>query len=362
MADPNRSGPSSVESGWDEPSDSVKTTVADQSGPRPRSASRPNLPGLPPDKSAPIEKLSPSGFVQRPPDGKPEDLGSIALIARDLMPPPPPPQPTLPEVTPVMDRKVKFPGVWITLRNWARRYGAKLKKHKMIALAAGGTLLVVIVLAIVLTRGGEPAVSRGTKLAKQGQELLNKNDAKHAAELIEGELVGAAQPGDGEAYLVLGHARFAMKRYLEALTAYERALTLAPKLASDTVLRANAAKVLDTKDSVAAVVALEILASRVSPPAHDEVVRYASTGKLNDARRRAFAIAEREGLADKIDRVESWSLDLAAAGTCEDRRAIISKLSSTKDKRAIPALKRAKLYKCAEKDAAAAIEAIEGAP
>jgi hypothetical protein len=71
MADPNRSGPSSVESGWDEPPDSAKKTVADQSGPRPRSASRPNLPGLPPDKSAPIEKLSPSGFVQRPPDQKP---------------------------------------------------------------------------------------------------------------------------------------------------------------------------------------------------------------------------------------------------------------------------------------------------
>jgi hypothetical protein len=152
-----------------------------------------------------------------------------------------------------------------------------------------------------------------------------------------------------------------MKRHLEALTAYERALTLSPKLASDTVLRANAAKVLETKDSVAAVVALEILASRVSPPAHDVVVQYASTGKLIDARRRAFAIAEREGLASKIDRVESWSLDLQAAGTCEDRRAIIAKLASTKDKRALPALKRMKLYKCAEKDAADAIAAIEAA-
>ena len=97
----------------------------------------------------------------------------------------------------------------------------------------------------------------------------------------------------------------------------------------------------------------------MSPPAHDVVVQYASTGKLLDARRRAFAIAEREGLADKIDRVESWSLDLAAAGTCEDRRAIIAKLASTKDKRALPALKRAKLYKCAEKDAADAIATIE---
>jgi hypothetical protein len=108
-------------------------------------------------------------------------------------------------------------------------------------------------------------------------------------------------------------------------------------------------------------VALEMLASRVEPRAHDEVVRYASTGKLLDARRRAFAIAEREGIADKIDRVESWSLDLQAAGTCEDRRAIIAKLASTKDKRALPALKRAKLYKCAEKDAVDAMAQIEDA-
>jgi hypothetical protein len=344
MADPKQD-PADVSGGWEEPPDSVKKTVAETQPqqfqqPRPRSASRPNLPGLPPDQN------------------------SIALLAKDLLPPVAP-QVTLPEVQAVTDRKVQYPGLWITLKSWARRWSGKLgridKKHRMIAIAGIGTLLVVIVLAIVLSRSGPPKETRGAKLAKQGQELLNKNDAKHAAELIESELVGAAQPDDGEAYLVLGHARFAMKRHLEALTAYERALTLSPKLASDTVLRANAAKVLDTKDSVAAVVALEILASRVSPPDHDAVVQYASTGKLIDARRRAFAIAEREGIADKIDRVESWSLDLQAAGTCEDRRAIIAKLASTKDKRALPALKRAKLYKCAEKDAADAMAAIEGA-
>ncbi|HEY5952401.1 MAG TPA: tetratricopeptide repeat protein [Kofleriaceae bacterium] len=342
MADPDKSSPTPrVEDGWDEPPDSVKQTVADPSPPRPRSPSRANLPGLPPDQN------------------------SLALLAKDLMPPPPV-NVTMPEVRPVTDPKVQFPGVWITVRNWLRRYAGKLrsliKNHRMIAIAAGGTLLVVIVIAIVVLRGGSPKQTRGAKLAKQGQELLNKNDAKHAAELIESELVGTPQPDDGQAYLVLGHARFAMKRNLEALTAYERALTLSPTLASDSVLRANATKVLDSKDSVAAVVALELLASRVSPPAHDVVIQYASTGKLADARRRAFAIAEREGIADKVDRVESWSLDLASAGTCEDRRTIIAKLASTKDKRALPALKRAKLYKCAEKDATDAMEAIEGKP
>ena len=289
------------------------------------------------------------------------------------MPPPQNPaaqQPTQIDVNAVSavtagDRKVKFPGVWITIRNFFRRWAGKFrglsKRGQWIVVGSLGAVALTLILAIALSGGEKSGKARGAKLAKQGQELLNKNDAKHAAELIESELVGKEQPGDGEAYLVLGHARFQMKRYLESLTAYERALTLEPKLAGDTVLRANAAKVLDSKDSVAAVVALEILASRVQPPANDAVVQYASTGKLADARRRAFAIAEREGLADKIDKVESWSLDLAAAGTCEDRRAIVAKLASTKDKRALPALKKAKLYKCAEKDATDAIEAIEGA-
>jgi hypothetical protein len=269
----------------------------------------------------------------------PQEQSSLALLAKDLMPPAQP-QVTVPEIKAVPDRKVPPPGFKLAARNWLRRYASKVRDrvrtHKMIAIAAGGTLVVVVVIAIVLARGGESAVNRGAELAKQGQELLNANDAKHAAELIESELVGPAQPEDGPAYLVLGHARFAMKRYLEALTAYERARTLSPKLAGDPVLRANATKVLESKDAVAAVVALELLASRVTPPAHDVVVQYASTGKLADARRRAFAIAEREGIADKISRVESWSLDLQAAATCEDRRALIAKLASTGDRRAIP--------------------------
>jgi tetratricopeptide (TPR) repeat protein len=295
--------------------------------------------------------------------GLPPEQNSLALLAKDLMPPPPPAQPTIPDVQAVPDRKVPGPGLRITVRNWFRRYAGKWralpKRTKQIVLASAGILIVVILIAIVASRGGAPGKSRGMKLAEQGAELLNGGNPKAAAELLEGELVGDTTADHATAYLVLGHARLAIKRNLEALTAYERALTLQPKLASDALMRANVTKVLESKDTVAAVVAIELLASRVSPPAHDVVIAYASNGKLAEVRRRAFAIAEREGIVDKVDRVESWSLDLAAAGTCEDRRAIIAKLASTGDRRALPALKRAKLYKCAEKDAAAAMAEIE---
>ncbi|HEY5925335.1 MAG TPA: tetratricopeptide repeat protein, partial [Kofleriaceae bacterium] len=271
MPDPKQDpSKSAVETGWEEPAH-----------PKPPIARRP-LPGLPQEKPS-------SPHIQT---GK--DESSLALLGKDLMPPPPAAQaPTQIDVSTLgnaNDRKVKFPGVWITVRNWFRRWSGKFKalpkNHKRIILGLLGVAVILIVVLIAVSGEDKPKESRGSKLAKQGQELLNKNTPKHAAELIESELVGASQAGDGEAYMVLGHARFAMKRYLESLTAYERALTQDPKLASDTVLRANAIKVLDTKDSVAAVVALEILASRVQPPAHDEVVRYASSGKMQDARRR----------------------------------------------------------------------------
>lgn len=301
---------------------------------------------------------------------KPPEQNSLALLAKDLMPPQAPPQPTLPEVQQVDSRKVPPPGFKLAARTWLRRMGRKLgtafgtlrglvRTNKLAAISVAGTLVVVIIIVLVVASGGEARVRRGETLAKQGQELINSRSPKKAAELIESSLVGKPQAGDGAAYLVLGHARFAMRRYLEALTAYERALTLEPRLASDPVLRANASKILESKDTVAAVVAIELLASRVTPPAYDVVIEYASTGKLADVRRRAFAIAEREGIADKVDRVESWSRDLQVAGTCEDRRAIIAKLASTGDRRALPALRRAKLYRCAEKDAARAMAAIQ---
>jgi tetratricopeptide (TPR) repeat protein len=297
------------------------------------------------------------------PKQPPDNENTLGLFAAELPVPPPAPEP--PPIAPrAVDRQVRGPGFRIAARNFLRRNYSKLRDwvnaHKMIAVAVSATLLTVILIAIVVVRSSKPAETRGHKLARQGNELLHQGNAKEAAELLESELVGKSETDDGQAYLVLGHARYGTKRYLDAMTAYERALTLQPKLATDADLKKNAAAVLDTKDSVAAMVALEILASRVQPPANDVIVAYASTGKLADVRRRAFAIAEREGIADKVDKVESWSLDLANAQTCEDRRALVAKLASTKDRRAIPALKRAKLYKCAEKDATDAIEALEG--
>ena len=269
---------------------------------------------------------------------------------------------------------------WPKIRDPVRRNWPRLKQlvraHKMATLAAGGTLLIVMIIGVAVCGGGDTGkpkpVATKTKekadtpkppaLAERAQELLTAGKGKQAAELIETELAGGGEASDGPAYLVLGHARLAMGRRLEGLSAYERAIKLQPKLASDEEMRANAVKLLDTRsDIAAALLALELLAESVKPPARDVIVATASTGKHAEVRHRAFAIAEREGIADRVDKLESWSLDLSQASSCEDRRAAIAKLATTGDPRAIGPLKRVKVHKCVAKDVTEAIAKIESA-
>jgi hypothetical protein len=159
--------------------------------------------------------------------------------------------------------------------------------------------------------------------------------------------------------LARGHADFARGRRLDALSSYERAVTIAPALGADVKLRSNAISVLDTRDLAAAMVALELLA-HLEPPARDAIVARASAGRVPEIRRRARAIAERDGFADAVDRTESYSLDLEQATTCEDRGRAIANLREGGDARAVAALRRAReKFACIEREASDAIAALE---
>ena len=195
--------------------------------------------------------------------------------------------------------------------------------------------------------------------ASRASALLARGNAAGASELLERELTGAAA-GEARLHLLLGHARFALSRRVEALSAYERAITLASELGADPQVRAHAVKTLDTRDAPAAILALELLATRVTPPAREAILSQASTGRVDEVRRRARAIAEREGFADAIDRVESYGLDLKQATTCDARRVAIHKLRVEADPRAIPALARLKgKHACVEQVLADALAQLE---
>ncbi|MDQ3341213.1 MAG: protein kinase [Myxococcota bacterium] len=242
-------------------------------------------------------------------------------------------------------------------------------KHRKLMFAGMGVFVLIIIIAIVALKSGgggkstttatktEAAPAKRADLVRGAQELIAAGHPGRAVELIEREDVG----DDAETLLVLGHARIGANRRLDALAAYERAIKLDKKLAADAQLRTNLARVLDTKDAVAGVVALEV-AMRLDPPAQDLVKLQAGNGKIGDVRRRAMAIAEREKFSEGIDRVDSWSLDLAQASNCEDRLAAIVKLRRIADPRAIPALKRAKTHRCVEREVAEAIAYLESRP
>ena len=247
------------------------------------------------------------------------------------------------------------------------------KRHKKIIAAAAGALVLLVIIIIVAAKSGgkkgTATATKGTKgsgattpakrtdLARGAQELIAAGHPSRAAELIEREEIG----DDSETLLVLGHARIGSGRRLDGLGAYERAIKLDKKLAADPQIRTNLARVLDTKDAVAGVVALE-LATRLDPPAQDLIKQQAGSGKVGDVRRRALAIAEREKFSDGIDLLQSWSLDLAQAANCEDRLAAVLKLRKIADPRAIPALKRAKTHRCVEREVAEAIAYLESVP
>jgi len=244
------------------------------------------------------------------------------------------------------------------------------QKHRKWMLIGMGAFVVIIIIAIVVAKSGGKKPSTTTTATKTGetpakradlargaQELIAAGHPGKAVELIEREEIGE----DSDTLVVLGHARIGSNRRLDGLAAYERALKLDKKLAADPTVRTNVQRVLESKDAVAGVVALE-LAMRLDPPAKDVIKQLATNGKIADVRRRALAIAEREKFSDGIDRVESWSLDLAQASTCEDRLAAILKLRRIADPRAIPALKRAKTYRCVEREVAEAIAYLESRP
>jgi serine/threonine-protein kinase len=260
-----------------------------------------------------------------------------------------------PPVRPGLPEAGRQPARTLTVRV-ARKY------RLVIAGAAVAVIAGVVIAFAAVRRSGATSPVRldGDQLAVRAHELVAAGSHQAAVDLIEHELVGATKSEHGVSYLVLGHARFALGRRLEAVGAYERALHLVPELGTDQELRANLSKVLDGKDSLAVVVTLDLLSS-LSPPAHDAIVAYASKGKLADGRHRSWMIAEREGIAQNIDRVESWALDLQQATSCEERKAIIAKLAATSDRRALAALKRARTVKCLEREAADAIARLEAA-
>jgi tetratricopeptide (TPR) repeat protein len=231
------------------------------------------------------------------------------------------------------------------------------------ALVAGGAAVVALVVVVALASGGgggtkgggDPAggdtaasVAAEAKenaerdaLWKQVDSLLDRKKPEQAIALMKKQ-VGDAED-DAVAQLLYGHAYIADGRATEGLKAYSRTIVLNKKLALNSErMRRYTEALLASKNGDAALGALDLLAELDDDAARDRIARVASKDQRNGLRHRARELAESEGVGDRVDRLTSYVLDLLHEESCEERAKALPILRELGDKRAIPALERAR--------------------
>jgi serine/threonine-protein kinase len=224
-----------------------------------------------------------------------------------------------------------------------------------LAVVAGGAVLVLVIVIVASTRsGGAPVGARPGPIdvpAARGVPPLAARpfDDIKLARAADQPPVAEAEPAaaddareDARAELALGHERLAGRRGVEGLEAYRRAIALDPSVADDPTLARNVERLVGARDRAIAMAAVDVLGEMDGEAARDRLVALASGDKRMSIRSRARFLAEKRGAGDLIDRLGSFSLDLAQGRTCEERAEAVPALRALGDRRAIPVLERAR--------------------
>jgi eukaryotic-like serine/threonine-protein kinase len=226
---------------------------------------------------------------------------------------------------------------------------AKIRRFAVPAVA------VLLLCVLLFARGGGPrkALGPSPKLEppkpkpvaaemksplKLIEEAMAKGHLTEARVLIMQQI--SAHPNEGRVRYLLGNLEFADKNPSAGLQAYEEALRLEPSLRADAALLVNIRAVLD--DKRLGLIALEMLIKQVGKPAVALLADIATDDRRAEFRRLAREGCETLDCLKKVDRVASYSLDLAQARTCEEKREAVVKLGETGDKRAIEPLRKAR--------------------
>jgi hypothetical protein len=298
-----------VDEQWD------KSDVGDveDEPPRPKRSTMQPMP--PPTPRKPLAPKAIAAPLKPPPESSPKPVdSSLQLLARDLMPPARAVEAPPPEIPLNFDRTVRALPPWTRAWRWLRHKLDRLsRKQKWIA---GGVAL-VLVIGIVAAMGSrsEPAAPATT-----GRPVTDV--AKTA------------------------HGLVAKGKYGDALGSYEAVLIAHPSSAADKELIADLGRIADKADAATATTALDALAVQVRGPGQEALLAR-TTHKSAEVRHVAVALADSEGLGDRVDHVASWTLDLQQTTNCDQRRAILAKLETTHDRR-VPALETR--YSCNAQD------------
>jgi serine/threonine protein kinase len=179
--------------------------------------------------------------------------------------------------------------------------------------------------------------------AKEAADMLAQGRPKEAAAYLMGHREEVRE--EPYAQMVLGHAQASAQRNILALAAYEKAINLEPKFAKDKLMRTNVELMLAKKAPGIVDAALEFLgtlAEHGDSAAADQLIDLASSSKNVRRRHTALRVADEAGLADRVDRLGSYSLDLEQGETCLIRKDAVGKLRALGDKKAIPVLRAAR--------------------
>lgn len=152
----------------------------------------------------------------------------------------------------------------------------------------------------------------------------------------------AAEPTTpSQEQLALGHESAAQGKTNAALAAYAKALSLSPASSSDSILLTNLAAMARSTDPEVVADAFDMWLGRTEDPTAVTAVLEAAVSESIERRRAARPFIDRYKLADRVDWVRSYGLDLAQEPTCKTRRKAVAQLRALKNAEAIPLLKRA---------------------
>jgi tRNA A-37 threonylcarbamoyl transferase component Bud32/tetratricopeptide (TPR) repeat protein len=223
-------------------------------------------------------------------------------------------------------------------------------RAKRLTIAGGGLAAVLLALVLVnyLTRPSAGPTASPPPLKRVDEATLRAlklaDDALKRGDLLAARAVLTEQLGQhpevARVHYLVGNLDFVERQREAGLDAYRRAIELDPSYRADKGILVNLEALLGDKRLDEA--ALDFLIDEVGVPAKDTIARVASFDNRPELRQQARSACDRLGCAAKVDRLQSYVLDLAQGQRCEDRREAVHALRDLNDPRAIEPLRRAR--------------------
>jgi tRNA A-37 threonylcarbamoyl transferase component Bud32/tetratricopeptide (TPR) repeat protein len=229
-----------------------------------------------------------------------------------------------------------------------QRLPPELRRWTPIAGVVGVVLLLVIVSSLLF--GKSPAASPPLPPRPVAAAVLAP------LQLVDDALVGGRLPEararllqllsrfprEARVHYLLGHLEIREKRPAAALAAYEQALALDTSLREDAALLLNVRAVLADRDRKLAFAAFSLLADHIGAPAGNDLARIASGDRRPEFRAAGRGACLKLGCDAQVDLVQSYSLDLVQAKSCDEKREAVRGLAGTRDRRAVDPLRKAR--------------------